>query len=536
MPRPAKRRPRAQQGSSWPDLPPELLADVLGRLQLEDRGRFRGVCTTWRAAERDNPCTLPMPWLVAPGRCVSLHDAAIHRAPLMDQDARGAACRGSFGNWLALVPMSDHRGRCQPFLLNAFTMARIQLPRWTGEPISKISLSSTPNSDSECCTVAAIIPTQHDIAMKWHSLIAVCRSPGQPTCRWSISTNPHKIRDIAFFNGKLYAVDGSEHVFVYEEGKLKELQDKLWTSLSSGSDAPSLVGMCRLYLVPCHGRLIMVSRSFGPKHGRGYRSCNSAAYAFDDSGDSYDWVTVSGFEGHAIFVGDACCRAFAVEASSGSKIRENQICFVDDELAAVFTAAGEQSVRRSPFRSVQSYDVRSKCIRTYLPCELPPTRVPAGAWHCDAVQRLHPQRHRHETMPVPPRTYSEAQLQLWEVMACLGAGQPYYATRVDPPPTDAAAGSATTVTAVVTVDIPKIGATIGSHRWRFEGRRPSGHRAAEVAAKKAVTFLRSAFRNTLDDSPWSSIPYYHTHVEDKDAEEQDPPQGQGHQELNLELL
>ena len=59
-----------------------------------------------------------------------------------------------------------------------------------------------------------------------------------------------------------------------------------------------------------------------------------------------------------------------------------------------------------------------------------------------------------------------------------------------------------------------------------------GHRAAEVATKKAVTFLRSAFRNTLDDSPWNSIPHYHKHVDDKDAAEEDPPEDP---QLNLSI-
>jgi hypothetical protein len=389
-------------------------------------------------------------------------------------------------------------------------MARISLPRWTGEPISKIVLSSAP--DSECCTVAAIAPKTYDIAMKRHSLIAVCRCPGQTSSRWSVSPNPQSIRDIAFYNGKLYAVDGREHIFIYEKNRLRELRDKMWRSFLSAS-IQTLLGTCRLYLVPCHGRLIMVRRSLRPKHGRGYSSCPSAVYAFDDSGDSYRWVTVSSFEGHAIFVGDACCRAFTVEASSsGSKIRENQICFVDEELAAVVNAGGGE---RTPFRSVQSYDVRSICLRTYRPCE-PPTG--AGAWQCDVVQRL-PLR-RRETMP-PPRTYSEAQLLLWEVLDCLGAGEHLYTTI--PEPVYAAAGSCVDVTAAVSVTIPKTRTTMTNdhHQFIFVGKHQSGHQAAQVAAHNAVTFLRSAFRNTLDDSPWSSIPHNHMHVDDKDAEEEE---------------
>jgi hypothetical protein len=344
-----------------------------------------------------------MPWLAAPGRCVSLHDAAIYSAPLTDQDARGAVCRGSFGNWLALVPTSDDH--CLSFLLHAFTMARIQLPRWVGEPISKIVLSSAP--DSECCIAAAIVHMQDDVARKRRSLIAVCRCPGQPSSRWSIRTNPQNIEDIAFFNEKLYAVDGKEHIFIYENDRLQELQDKIWKNPSSGSIMVSSLGDSdrRLYLVPCHGRLILVRRSFRLKHGRSHSSCPSAVYAFDDSGDSYRWVTVSTLEeGHAIFMGDACCTTFTVQASSGSRIRENQICFVDNELAALFNAGGG-SVGRTPFRFLQSYDVRSGCLRTYRPSG---AAAASRAWQCDAVQRL-PLRRRYETMAPPlPRTYSDS--------------------------------------------------------------------------------------------------------------------------------
>jgi hypothetical protein len=105
-----------------------------------------------------------MPWLVTPGHCVSLHDAAIHRVPL-PEDAAAAVCRGSFGDWLALVPPTGRR----PFLLNAFTMERIKLPRLKKNPMVKLVLSSAP--DSKSCRVAAIVEDEY---YRMRSKIAVC--------------------------------------------------------------------------------------------------------------------------------------------------------------------------------------------------------------------------------------------------------------------------------------------------------------------------------------------------------------------------
>uniref|UniRef100_A0A0E0PEF3 KIB1-4 beta-propeller domain-containing protein n=1 Tax=Oryza rufipogon TaxID=4529 RepID=A0A0E0PEF3_ORYRU len=43
--------------------------------------------------------------------------------------------------------------------------------------------------------------------------------------------------------------------------------------------------------------------------------------------------------------------------------------------------------------------------------------------------------------------------------------------------------------------------------------------AKQMAAWEAVTFLRSRFRSVLDDSPWSSIPHYHSHVSEIEYDE-----------------
>lgn len=148
MPRRAKRGRRQHCSSSlslWCDLPDDLLRDVLQRLPaLGDRLRFAAVCRAWRAAERSHYPRPAVPWLVAPGHCVSLHDAAIHRVCSLHGGSTDVVCRGSFDNWLAMVPTSSPPPY-QPFLLNPFTMATVKLPMWTNpETITKVVMSASP--------------------------------------------------------------------------------------------------------------------------------------------------------------------------------------------------------------------------------------------------------------------------------------------------------------------------------------------------------------------------------------------------------
>jgi hypothetical protein len=182
----------------------------------------------------------------------------------------------------------------------------------------------------------------------------------------------------------------------------------------------------------------VVRREFGDIYVPGHSTCFLAVSALDDGGESYDWVAVMSLEGHAIFVGDACCRAFTVlqASASDSKIRENQICFGDEELVVVVLgddAGGIYPVASSrTFRSLQSYDLRSKCVCTFQPCcEQTPigttkqTSVAAMGWQCVSMRRFVPQR--HSTMTPPLVTHLGSQRLLWQLANCLGATQnPYY--------------------------------------------------------------------------------------------------------------
>lgn len=84
MPMATTRRPLpspASAGSSWQDLPSELLGLVLSRLPSHaDRVRLPAVCRPWRSSARlQRPLPPLLPWL-------ALTDGAVHRLPVADDD------------------------------------------------------------------------------------------------------------------------------------------------------------------------------------------------------------------------------------------------------------------------------------------------------------------------------------------------------------------------------------------------------------------------------------------------------------------
>ncbi|CAM0947379.1 unnamed protein product [Alopecurus aequalis] len=501
--------PAKKQTGSWSDPPHDLLSVFLDRLApaYGDRVRFRGVCQAWRAAELAYPHP-PMPWLVRPEKCVSLHDASIHRVPL-PEDAAAAVCRGSFGNWLALVPPTG-----RSFLLNAFTMERIKLPRRKKKPMVKFVLSSAP--DSESCTVAAIVDNEDDdhenIIMRSKIVVCSLRQGRRQERRWRTITRAFQLHDIIFFEGKLHALHAQARVHVFQDGDLQP--DKPWSPPENIAPRRSNRFDDRLHLVALHGRLLMVGRAFGKTRVPGctHFTCAVGVFALVLAGEPANKrpQPVKDLDGYAIFIGDACCDAFAVGASSstggGGKIRENQICFVDDEK----NLSSLTAYCLRPFRQLQSFDVRNGCLRTYRPPEPTSSSGSSGTWRCVTVQRF---PHSRAIGPPVRKALSEAELRLWEVTNCLGATrQPSYTTHKE-------VGGSSRVT--VCIRVPKTSAIRKNHAWSCTQRRSSAREARQAAAHEAATFLRSRFRSVLDDSPWSSVPHYHSHVDEEDQEEKD---------------
>ncbi|RCV16409.1 hypothetical protein SETIT_3G135600v2 [Setaria italica] len=206
---------RAKRSAPWADLQPELLGLVLRRLpSLADRVRLRAVCHWWRRVARLEEPLLPppLPW-------VALHDATfvslpageIHRMPppvVADCDHH---CHGSVGNWLFLQHKID--GICS--LVNPFSKDVVQLPRIDSfarvrsrvmTALFKLVLPSSGHLSPDSL-FAVLFSSDGD------STISVGQAATTTTSFW---VPRESITDVAFFDGKLYAISRSNKLFVLD--------------------------------------------------------------------------------------------------------------------------------------------------------------------------------------------------------------------------------------------------------------------------------------------------------------------------------
>uniref|UniRef100_A0A0E0MEA4 KIB1-4 beta-propeller domain-containing protein n=1 Tax=Oryza punctata TaxID=4537 RepID=A0A0E0MEA4_ORYPU len=271
------------------------------------------------------------------------------------------------------------------------------------------------------------------------------------------------------------------------------------------------------------GKVLLVSRDFGVNRVPGTGSLAAAhhhssrfkVYVVEEHEEleftrrnkrKTRLTRVRRLDGHALFIGDASCQAIDVTpAGAGCRIKENQICYVDDERNMVVTVAGDgdgghdwSSLITScwALRSVQSYDLRTSCFRRYQRPK-PPSASP---WECVMVQRFL----GNKAMIPPPVTELGATLLLWQVISSMGGvAEPSYINEL------AAADAMVTVRFNV----------IHGGCLSFTAVGASAQEARQMVAWEAVTFLRTRYRSVLDDTPWDSIPHYHSHVNEIEYDE-----------------
>jgi hypothetical protein len=398
-------RIRRRRRASWADLPEDMLGDILRLLpSFADRARLRAGCRAWSASWRRQPHP-PTPWLSVPGHCVSLPDGAIHFVASLPEDARNARCRGSLGDWLALVPQATS-GAAAPFLLNPFSGARITLPPWMEkEPICKIVMSSAPDSS---CVVAAMVDCTVEYGVN-RRRIAACRpEEGQEGAWWPVSLE-FDLQDIIFYEGKLHALPSCDGLVVFDEGELDLLRREPWRlheeqlpppPAAAKNDDGKFHVSSRRYLVESNGRLLTVIRYV--QHAETVM-IEVHALEPDDS-----WARVKRIVGQALFVGDACAGSFPAGATADDVIGENQVCFVDDEMeisneldnrnppAEAYRLRGRlEDVYRSVFmkvdryldrrclRTVEAYVMSDRSVNTYRPGD---SSARTGRWQLETVE------------------------------------------------------------------------------------------------------------------------------------------------------
>lgn len=181
---------------------PELLGLVLRRLpSLADRHRLAAVCRPWRLIAQQEPLPPPLPWLtLLDGTFLSIPGGEIHRMHVPED----ASLHGSAGNFLFL-----ERRHGDLALMDLFSKQVERLPSHVGRlpmqacvfPRDSMFLKLVPLSTLDHLSpdsLFAVLMT----ANTFESVISVCRRPSAVTAL----RMPNYIFDIAFFDGKLYAL------------------------------------------------------------------------------------------------------------------------------------------------------------------------------------------------------------------------------------------------------------------------------------------------------------------------------------------
>lgn len=340
--------------SSWEELPPDLLGQVLHRLpSLADRVRFCAVCWPWRTgaiAERLPP---PLPWLAfRDGTIVDHAGAPIRCAPILREEGV------DFG-YLAvdnLAFLVHHDGSCS--LMNPLSGLRLPLPK-LGLAVSRAISDSKVHRESglQKAYVKAVLSSPLDSTPD--PLIAVLILEGYriaiSTCKQdsvkqgnAISTticpDRPRIHDIAFFHRKLYTVTGKEglHAIELDADHLSKLKPSSGFHQCIADDPKQQEIYCSKqyyypeylvmrYLTECDGRLLMLRRwmRIPPNARLGDHDRTVRIEVFEAVLDTLpsQWTKVETLGGHAIFLDSECSKSVLASQFAGG-VQEDCVYFM----------------------------------------------------------------------------------------------------------------------------------------------------------------------------------------------------------------
>ncbi|CAM0953879.1 unnamed protein product [Alopecurus aequalis] len=208
-----------ETGSTWSALPLDLAGLVLRLLPAyADRARFATVCPQWRAAARQQLRPPPLPLLALPdGTFYSLP----YGEPFSFPGCGFAGYKSACGNWL-VFPRDDG---C--FLADPFSRATVTLPALSRVRLHPPNTVVTPPdpyctwmniSDWETLHIIKLIVCSPNLVAALVGVSPICQilmcRPG--ALSWSVRAD-HKcndFEDIAFYQGRLYAITDKEDLLV----------------------------------------------------------------------------------------------------------------------------------------------------------------------------------------------------------------------------------------------------------------------------------------------------------------------------------
>uniref|UniRef100_A0ACD5TDU9 Uncharacterized protein n=1 Tax=Avena sativa TaxID=4498 RepID=A0ACD5TDU9_AVESA len=373
----AQKKRHWQPPLSWSTLPLDLASLVLRLLPAyADRARFAAVCPQWRAAARQQQLLPgPLPLLALPdGTFYSLPDAKSFRFPGCGFPGYKSTC----GSWL-VFPRDDG---C--FLVNPFSRATVTLPalsyvrlrppnavaKWLTQDGGRITdpyVTWMHMRESEKPQIKKLILCSSNLVAALVgvgpvSQILICQ-PG--ALSWSVRAYDEckGYEDMAFYQGKLYAIADGEKLFVVNISEDNNTGDpqvsKIGTVIKDKADPSwnrNSKSHKKLYLVESCGALLMVRRKIWlcvpePRVGHKVIAGSNEFEVFEADLEHSRWIKVSTLgDDQVLFLGRRCSRAVSV---SQYGLLGNRIFFLDDDdefLVSYFY--GEENT------SCNAYDMR----------------------------------------------------------------------------------------------------------------------------------------------------------------------------------
>ncbi|RLN11532.1 hypothetical protein C2845_PM09G03750 [Panicum miliaceum] len=316
---------------SWADFLPELLGLVVGRLPLADRARFGAVCRLWRRAAQQEPLPPPLPWLNLPdGTFLSVPGGEIHRMPVPED----AVCYGSVGNWLFLRRSGGEFSLADPFSGDVVRLPEQSDSDQPGRPISfKPVLLSTLDLSLDSPFAVLTINNSFEAA------ISFCRLRDASATTF-IVPDCKRLYDVAFFDGKLYALSLSK-LYAIETGS------------SSKGEPTARVPYIERVVDAVDNPGIMCP---GPLPARATSACTEAT-SLNPAASCCTWRRLGDLGGRALFVSRQSHSRSLPASECGA--REDCIYFVRDY--------DRGSAAPDPTRDCGVFDMRTGVITPLLP-------------------------------------------------------------------------------------------------------------------------------------------------------------------------
>ncbi|KAM0882774.1 hypothetical protein ACQ4PT_032070 [Festuca glaucescens] len=349
----AEEKPHSQPPPSWSALPLDLASMVLRLLPAySDRARFAAVCPQWRAAARQlQPPTLPL--LVLP-------DGTFYSLPY-DEPFRFPGCgfagyKSACGSWL-VFPHDDGCFLVDPFCratvtLPALSCVRLRSPnavaKWSSQHGARITepyVTWMHMKDSDKPHIKKLILCSSNLVAAVVGLgplsqILICQ-PGASS--WSVRAYDRlkMYEDMAFYQGKLYAVADDEKLLVVnisEDNNTGDPQVSKIGRVIEDKSAPSW-GQGRFGCLPEPG---VSDKAIAGQ---------SEFEVFEADFEHSRWIRVSTVEDdQVLFLGRRCSRAVSV---SQYGLLGNHIFFLDDDDGCLVNYVyGEENT------SCSAYDMR----------------------------------------------------------------------------------------------------------------------------------------------------------------------------------